>query len=362
VRQRDVREGRAERLVAGVDAVTETGDGRLGGTRRAHEHALEDLQRDVDDVVLQAAAVREAAEVATDGAETAEARVTGLLRRDADVEAQVLGRHGAGADRVEVEGVQVGVQHARARAAEGAAGEDVLGEAGEEGGGEVVALGRRSTQLVRVVDLVDRLDEDRDLGVLHLGEELAVRVRRGPVEEVLEVGRHDRLVDERVAQARDLHERPGLRRCVAVLVDGGGGRRVVVQQDAVLGPRRRRPDADDRVGSGVAVRDELGLGDLERHGVDVVAGQAVVAGLGQVAAVQQVEDAQVEEERVVRRTGEGLATGDRGRGDGLVAQVGVVGVDARPTFGGAALPSTTRFVACSAPRRRSGSTAGCRSA
>ncbi len=250
-----VREGRAELLVVGVDRVAEV---VLG----ADQLALHHLQRLVDHVVGQPAAVGEARVVAVEHAQPL--GVGG--RFDGRVEAQLLRRP----------------HRRRLVEALDALQEDV---------DEVVA------RLVRRVDLVDRLDELRQLGVGHVLEELRVVPGGRRVEPVLVLLRVDDLVDERVAQPGDL--RPVAARVLA------------------LG---RRPDADHRL--------VLRLGDhvgrhLEGYGVDVVALERVPAHLGEVTAVQQVEDAQVQEERVVGLAGEGRrAVGQLVHG--LVAQLAVV--------------------------------------
>ena len=318
MRVRDVREGRQERLVVHVDLVHEgVADDLLLRRVRRQQDALEHLQGDVDDVVAEATAVREAGDVAADDPEAVRRGRGG----DRHVEAQVLRRRGVRAHRVEVERVEVDVGRALRGTAGAGAGGVVARDAGEERRDQV-GTARAGLGAVRVRHAVDALDELGDLRVGDLAEELRVAVGRGAVEEVLQLRRHDGLVDERVAQARDLDVAAALVRGVAAVGRRRGRARVGAEQLPVLQPRGRRPDADDRVRADVAPGGQLGLGHLQRDAVDVVAAQGVGTPLGQVAAVQQVEDAQVEEERVVGLPDVALAP--EGAADRLLAERGVV--------------------------------------
>ena len=259
-REGQVGERVAEGDVVGVDAVSEV-------VRGTDELALDHLERDVDDIVTETATVGEALRVSTDHAEP----VGRGRHRGRHVEAELLARGDLALGHVEAL------------------------DAREEHRHEVVARGLGS------VDAVDGLDQLRQLGVGHVLERRCVTRGLEAVERVLELERDDDLVDQRVAQARDLD----------VLAVG----RLLL---------RRRPGADDRVLLRVALLGEPPLRDLQRHRLDVEARQGVVAGLGEVTAVEQVEDAQVEEERVLGLTGEGLDALLRGRRR-LRTQRGVVG-------------------------------------
>ena len=259
MRERQVRERAAETLVVRVDAVTETGV-------LADEHAFDDLERHVQDVVGEPASVREARGVAADHAEGRTLARAGI---DRHVQPELLARHHA-------------VGHVQPV------------DAGQEHADQIVARGRRRG------DPVDRVDQSGDLGIGDVGQELSVVRRLGRVPRVLLAGGDDDLVHERHAQPRDLHPGP------ARGASRGGA-----------------PDADDRVALVVATLGELRLRHLQRERVDVVVGKRVVARLGQIAAVEQVEHAEIGEERVVGLSGEERAV-RRGH-DAFVAQRRVVG-------------------------------------
>ena len=89
VRQRDVRERAAERLVVHVDAVAERD--LLAALLGRQQRARDDAQLDVDDVVREPPPVREAGGVARQHAEAVRARA----RRDAEVDLQRVGRRPA---------------------------------------------------------------------------------------------------------------------------------------------------------------------------------------------------------------------------------------------------------------------------
>src|SRR5207302_2779792 len=103
-----------------------------------------------------------------------------------------------------------------------------------------------------------------------------VLVRGQGVERVLQAGRDDDLVHQRVAQPGHLY--PVVSRTV-------GGR---LTGDAHPGPVGGRPDPDVRVALRVAAQRHVLERHLQRDRVHVVPGQRVLADLAQVAAVQQV--------------------------------------------------------------------------
>ena len=130
------------------------------------------------------------------------------------------------------------------------------------------------------VQLVDQRREDRVRDVLRV-----FRVcRRGlAVPLVIQLGRDDHLVEERVADPGDLHP---LLRAVRLLPDRD------------LLPVGRRPDADD-----VRARVDLADRDLQRDRVDAVAGEEVLAAAGRAGALAEAERVEdlpdVAEERVL---------------------------------------------------------------
>ncbi len=261
----EVGERVAEGQVVGVHGVTQ-----IVGV--VEQLALQHLELDVDNVVREPSAVREALIVSTDDSEP----VGFGSRGDRGVQANHLARR------------------------------DALGhvqplDACKEHRHQICAGGRRGR------DAVDGLDEPRHLGVLDPLEELAVTAGFGGVEQVLAADRDDHLVDQRATQPAHLHH-----------VAGGFDASVGVEHFHAR-PRGRAPDPDDGVGAGVAALGHLVGWHLDRNAVDVVAVESVVAHLAQVTAVEQVEHAQVEEERVVGLAGERHAATFEGR-DGLLAQ------------------------------------------
>ena len=139
--------------------------------------------------------------------------------------------------------------------------------------------------------------------MLHIGEEVLVVDGLLRVPAVLLAERDDHLVEQRVAQARDLHPWPGLR----ALVVGAVG-------DPHLAAAGCTPDAEHRLGAGHVfgnrvVGRQLADRDLDRDRVDVERLQGVHAGRhhrrNQVQVLErtqvgEVEDRpEVDEERIV---------------------------------------------------------------
>ena len=165
-REGQVGERVPEGDVVGVHAVTQV-------VRTADELALDDLERDVDDVVTEPAAVREALVVATDDTEP-----VGLSGdRSRHVEAKLLARGDLALGHVEAL------------------------DTGEEHRDEVVARRLRARRCRR---------RPRQLGQLGVGDVLQELRRRcvglEALKRVLELQRDDDLVDQRVAQSGDLLE------------------------------------------------------------------------------------------------------------------------------------------------------------
>ena len=236
--------------------------------------ARDRAQLDVHHVVAEPPAVREPREVAVQDAEAV--RVGG--RRDRRVQPKLVGR----ARPREVEGRNARQQHRD----------------------EVVAPARRR----RRQRGVQNVDQRCQLRVEVVPDELRVVLRILPVPVVLLAERDQGLVDQRVPQPRDLHERA----YVALPA--------VRPQDPELRPVGTRVDAD----RGRAV-DHMRDRNLQDDRVDVVTRRVVNArSVRQRNHVQRVERpepaevedrAEVDEERVVTLAGEDLdPTGKRVHG------------------------------------------------
>ena len=214
---------------------------------------------DVDHVVLEAPAVRPARVVARDDAEPV-ALPDRRRRRDREVQPQLVGERLAG--EVEVRRLQARAEH----------------------GHEIRAVGLLERPVLRV-QLVQESRQRRARVVLL---ELLVLVRRRPVPLVLQLGRDQQLVDQRVAEPRDLDPPAPLR--VAALLVG--------TRHAGALPVRRSPHTD-HVRVVVEHRDR----HLKRDRVHAVAGEEVLAAAGRpgpVADRDEIEDgADVAEERIV---------------------------------------------------------------
>ena len=164
------------------------------------------------------------------------------------------------------------------------------------------------------IQLVEQLRQDRARVVLL---ELLVLVRRGRVPLVLQLGRDQHLVDERVARAA----RPAATPSTSAR---NLRPRHFASVDLHDGPLTRRPDADDVIRAVVELRQR----HLQRDRVHGVAGEEVLAAAGCTGAVanrDEVEDrTDVAEEAVVTLTGEDLRAVveivDAGRGECAVVR------------------------------------------
>src|SRR4029079_3804346 len=145
------------------------------------------------------------------------------------------------------------------------------------------------------IQLVEQLREDWARVVLL---ELLVLVRRARVPLVLELGRDEQLVDERLAEARDLL--PACR-CLQDLPSAALGERHLRD-----GPLAGRPDPDDVIAAVVQLRQR----DLQRDGVHRVAGEEVLAAPARTRAASNGNEierrADVPEETVIALTCEDL--------------------------------------------------------
>ena len=214
---------------------------------------------DVDHVVLETTAVRPTGEVAAQHAETV-AFADRSRRGDRQVQPQLVREGRAGV--VEIRALQ----------------------SSEEDRHEILTVGLLKWAELRV-ELVEQMREDWLLVVPLV---LLVTGGRGRVPVILELRRDHDLVDQRIAETRDLNPR----------------RRFLLRLDGGLLPIGRGPDADDVVRSVVEHRDR----NLQRDGVDTVAGEEVLASAGRSGAFanrDQIEGrADVAEERVVALAGE----------------------------------------------------------
>src|SRR6185436_12851816 len=159
LRQCEVRERALEVLVVRVHVVTEA---RV----LTDQDALDDLDRNIQDIVGEATAVREPGVVSTDHAKGRAPRGAG---RDRHVQPEFLAR---GDVRGLVQSVDTGQEHAH----------------------QIAAWGRRRG------DAVDSLDQACQLRIRHVGQELPVVGRLRSVPLVLLPRGDDDLVDERHAQ------------------------------------------------------------------------------------------------------------------------------------------------------------------
>ena len=222
------------------------------------QHAADHPLVDIDHVVREPAAVRIAGQVAADHAQAAD--LAGRRRRDRQVEPQLVGQGRPGV-----------VERGRL-------------QAGEQDLHEVTAAGVGERPELRI-ELLQHRGQDRVRVVLR---ELLVVCRRAGVPVILEVGRDEDLVDQRIAQPGDLHP-------VARQLPVAHGQLLAVG---------RRPDADRVIAAVV----ERGLRDLQRDRMHAVAREEVLAaagGAGSVADRHEVEDrSDVCEERIVTLPGE----------------------------------------------------------
>ena len=183
----------------------------------ADQSAADSTFGDVDDVILEPAAVRPSGQVAAEHAE-AVALSDGRRRRDRQVQPNLVCQGVPG--EVEVRLLQTGQQH-------------------RDEVGAVVLLERAELR----IQLVEQLGQDRARVVLL---ELLVFVRVGRVPLVLELRRDEQLVDQRIAEPRDLLPLGVLLQDLAAAPSR--------ERDLDDGTFGRRPDADDVAGPVVQLR------------------------------------------------------------------------------------------------------------
>ena len=228
--------------VVGRDSVVDDGRGTVGCERRVHQRVgrtRDGAQLDGHDVVEDPPAVREAGQVPAQ--QTEDAR--GARRRDRHVEPKQVGLLRPGE-----------VLEAR---------DESRRDPGEQDGHQVCPVGVERRQ-VREDARIQHRQQRCELGTLDEPDEVRVVGRTRCVPLVLAAHRHDDLVEQRVAQPRDLDER----------ADAGV---VVNLPDENLLPAGRRIHADRclrirRVGGSAAVLGEVGDRHLQRDGVHVQLG------------------------------------------------------------------------------------------